>query len=377
MTRVFDYDLHGIVRIRSMRRLPELGYFGTEEPSAPTDVQVRIVRDPDTYRRDDSIRYAEVLGRLGFSIVINRSDDLIDVFASPLIGASPHVLYTNVVEPLLRWLLVRKGHALMHGACLAYGGKAIFITARTDTGKTTTVLHAVRRDPEHCTFLSDDMTILDPEGRVLCFPKPLTISQHTLEAVGGAPLTPWERLALQVQSRLHSRQGRRTGLRLSSLGLPAATLNAIVQKLIPPPKYMVDRIIPAVRYGTAARLAGVVVIERGPALQACLEGTEAIDILSANADDAYGFPPYPAIAEHMRTWNGVDLLGCERSVVSAALHGVPAVRLRSPSYDWHERLPHLIEGSRDQPAPGQASQPVRSGAPNVPRLLATESYGGS
>jgi len=28
---------------------------------------------------------------------------------------SPHVLYTNVIEPLLRWTFVKRGYALVHG----------------------------------------------------------------------------------------------------------------------------------------------------------------------------------------------------------------------------------------------------------------------
>src|SRR5438034_4952634 len=45
-----------------------------------------------------------------------------------------------------------------------------------------------------------------------------------------------ERIALQFQSRLHSKSGRKVGLNLSQSKLPAATMNAIVQMIVPPPK---------------------------------------------------------------------------------------------------------------------------------------------
>ena len=61
----------------------------------------------------------------------------------------------------------------------------MMVTAQTDTGKTTTTLKLLDRHPY--AFLSDDLTIVCPDGRVLAYPKPLTISRHTLHAVN-APL---------------------------------------------------------------------------------------------------------------------------------------------------------------------------------------------
>lgn len=234
--RHYFYNVHNLLRIRSEQQLPELGYFSTTAQDAAPDLDIRIANDPRTAHRAESISYDEVPGRYGFSIVINRAEDVTEVVAAPLLRRSPHVLYTNVVEPLVRWALVRKGYALMHGACLEFGGRALFITARTDTGKTTTILQTLRRDPNACRFLSDDMTIFRRDGTVFSYPKPLTISQHTLHAVGGAPLDIGEKLFLRVQSRLHSRSGRGAGMWLSQHQMPAATLSSLVQWLIPPPK---------------------------------------------------------------------------------------------------------------------------------------------
>lgn len=359
----FYYDVHGIVRIRSARRLPELGYFLTQAiaPEA-IDIDIRIVPKPTAHARVDAVRYREVLGRFGFSIVINRGERT-NVFASPLIGASPHVLYTNVVEPLLRWTLVRKGYALMHGACLAFGERAIFITARTDTGKTTTILRTLRYAPGQCTFLSDDMTIFCANGQVLSFPKPLTISQHTVQAIGGAPLSIRERLFLKVQSRLHSKGGRQAGMWLNDIAMPAATLSAIVQKLIPPPKFMVDRLVPGTRYTRRAQLSRILVIERGKDEEGALTPDETLNLLAANSEDAYGFPPYPKIARELTHWQSEDLQAKERSLVATAVGGVPATYLRSSRYAWHEHLPQLAnslanvraETATDLPLPEPSS----------------------
>ena len=61
------------------------------------------------------------------------------------------------------------------------GEDAFLVTARTDTGKTTTSLRMLDQHPY--SFLSDDLTLVTPGGRVLTYPKPLTISRHTLTAV--------------------------------------------------------------------------------------------------------------------------------------------------------------------------------------------------
>ena len=347
-SKSFTYNIHDLIRVRSVRRLPELSYFLTEEPLAEVDIEVRIASDPAAQASPDAITYQEVTGRYGFSIVINRSETHTEVVASTLIGMSPHVLYTNVVEPLLRWTFVRKGYALMHGACIAFGDKALFITAQTDTGKTTTILYTLRHNLDSCEFLSDDMTIFSRSGEVLSYPKPLTISQHTVQAMGGAPLTDRERLFLKAQSRLHSKGGRSIGMWLSDNKTPAATMSAVVQRLIPPPKFMVDRLVPGARYRDQAQLEHLVLIERGADSESPLSREDSVAILIANADDAYGFPPYPMLAHRLSEWNGEDLHGVERAIVSDAIRNVPAIRLRSSTYDWYKRLPQLVERTDSQ-----------------------------
>ncbi|MEJ2359526.1 MAG: hypothetical protein P8Y13_15800 [Deinococcales bacterium] len=182
------------------------------------------------------------------------------------------------------------------------------------------------------------MTIFCPDGRVLAYPKPLTISRHTVQAIGGAPLTAVERIKLVPQSRLHSKEGRGVGMELYRRGFPAATLSAVVQRLVPPPKYMVDRLVPGARYAESAWLERVVVIERGPDGRDELPADALADLLVANAEDAYGFPPYPVLERELCRWGGEDLLERERAIVSATLGGKPAVRVRSSSFAWHEYL---------------------------------------
>jgi dolichol-phosphate mannosyltransferase len=332
----FGYDIHGIVSVLSDVRLPELERFRVGALGGEPNVRVRVGKVPSS-ADGQAIRYRE--GRLGFGLSIHLGEH-VEATASRLVGRSPHVLYTNVVEPILRWTFAERGYALVHAACLARGDSAFLVTARTDTGKTTTSLRLLDHEPY--SFLSDDLTLITPDGRALTYPKPLTISRHTLKAVKTPLLTRRERAGLLVQSRLHSRSGRRLALILARTHLPAATINAVVQVLVPPPKYHVDRLVPGVEVAPEAHLAGIVVIQRGGVGGVVLNEQEALEILMSNCEDAYGFPPYAEIESMLRRWNGSDLRDVEREIVASALSGVPATVLRSDSMDWWRRLPGVV-----------------------------------
>ena len=298
--RVFRYRIHDLVTVESDVALRELVPFRVDEPIGQPTIRVRLGR----LNRDQSdlvtmlaplthhIRYDEGLGRLGFAVDFSVGTKHVDIVAAPMLKYSPHVLYTNIVEPTLRWCFVERGYALAHAACISAGGRATLITAKTDTGKTTTILKTL--DGYQAAFLSDDLTLVRADGKVFTYPKPLTISKHTAAAVKAPLLTARERLGLVLQSRVHSRAGRRLGQLIARFGLPAATINAAVQWIVPPPKYGVERLVPGVSLASHAWLESFVVIERGGLGERALDHDEAVSVLVENTDDAYNFPPYPA-----------------------------------------------------------------------------------
>ncbi len=177
------------------------------------------------------------------------------------------------------------------------------------------------RLPELEYFMVPDLS-RRPDLRLFNYPKPLTISAHTLRAVRNARLQFWERLILQFQSRLHSRSGRKVAFWLTRSGMPAATINAIVQILVPPPKYHIDRLIPDVRITEGARLTHIIEIARGQECQSVVELDQMVDSLLQNAEDAYGFPPYPEIRHALSHWQGEDLHSLEHSTFTIS-HRVP------------------------------------------------------
>ena len=357
-----DYDIHGLLTVRSEVALPELERFRTNLDGTTPTVDVRLGAvsmdgNPNGHVTGDgngngprTIRYRDGLPGLGFGVEIAVAGS-VEVTAAPALRFSPHVLYTNVVEPILRWQFVERGYALVHGACLADDGHALLITARTDTGKTTTTLKALENQTAAWSFLSDDLTLVDPTGRVLAYPKPLTISRHTVKTVRQALLSRRERMGLLIQSKIHSRSGRRFAMVIARAHLPAATINLLVQALVPPPKYFVERLVPGVARTAEAKLAGMVVIQRDGDGAEVLDAQEALETLMANSADAFGFPPYSYIEGFLNNGNGRDLRVAERDIVAGALNGVRTTLLRSRTMDWWRGLPPVTNNAAPAPAP--------------------------
>jgi hypothetical protein len=123
-------------------------------------------------------------------------------------------------------------------------------------------------------------------------------------------------------------------------------MNAVVQMLVPPPKYMVHRLITKAKYTNQAQLAGAVIIERGPEFEELLNHEQAVETFVRNAEDAYGFPPYPILAKSLSEWNGQDLHPQEQSIVDEALKTIPTIRLRDPKFNWWQRLPVIAQNTK-------------------------------
>ncbi len=372
----FRYSLAGVVTVGSQVPLHELDYFRAQWVGNDVDVAVRVGDIGPTmprsralltqYAQPASVRYEEHFGRLGANFRVDFGSK-IDVTIGPLLAHSPHVAYTNVVEALLRFVIASRGRMLLHSACIELNGRGVMLSARTDTGKTSTILRLLREQGGH--FLSDDMTIVDDRGGAVCFPKPLTISHHTLRAVQADDLTPGEWRRLRLQSRLHSKEGRSLAFLLSRSNVPIMAINAITQILVPPPKYNVDRLVPCDTIGST-RVGDLIFIERGAPELADLTGDEALTQLVLNTEDAYGFPPFqyfaPAVVIGQEDFT--DLKRREREVLGSALRNVRVRRLASDNFGWADVIPDLVargperfgQGSLPHPAPTHTELSVES-----------------
>ena len=339
--RRHHYDLDGVIRIDSAVALPELAMFRTESVEEP-DLIVNIgrtgglgTRAHATIEGDvDHLLYREHLGALFANFRIENGPP-IKVTASPVLARSPHVLYTNVVEALLRFLMVRRGRVLLHAACLNMNGEGILLSAKTDTGKTSTILRLLHHHGG--SFLSDDMIIVDAEGMASRYPKPLTISAHTLRSVPSNRLRLRQRAVLQLQSRVHSKSGRGIGQWLARSNVPIMSINSLVQILIPPPKYMITDLV-SCEIHQQIKMSRFFLIERGPRLISYPTHEEALEVLLSNTEDAYGFPPYAKLAPKL-VIGGEDydqLRRAEKEILARALRSVAITRVRLDDFSWDQ-----------------------------------------
>ncbi len=351
----YRYDVHGVLRIGSEVELPELAYFCLGEVIGnpgrfSEDLAISVSGFGGFHNRArlyrssglGSIRWEEQVGPLAANFSIEMSRPM-KVVASPTLARSPHVLYTNVVEPLLRFALVEKGYMLLHSASIKLNGAGVMLSARTDTGKTGTVLRLLGLPGSR--FLSDDMSIVDETGTVLSYPKPLTISDHTLRAVDAGRLSRREWAWLRVQSKVHSKEGRAFAMRLAEHNLPIMTINAWAQRILPPPKYDVYRLVKCTT-AKAVSVSEVFIIERGIAHHSLVPLAQAVDEMLANTEDAYGFPPYRYIAPWLSIngQNAQALLRKERGILESAMTGVLIHRLGSPDFSWAKDISDITMG---------------------------------
>jgi hypothetical protein len=343
--RTWQYNVHNLIAVESDCALPELEKFLVESLPRLPKISVRVGRlgklpcgeSIDATNPTPTVGYRE---RSGFAMSLNVCLSEVSVVVSPFVARSPHVMYTNVVEPILRWRLVELGYALVHAACFADGEHAYLVTARTDTGKTTTMLKVL--DGSDLAFVSDDLVIMSPDGVVLSFPKPLTISAHTVHALKDTSLSRFERAKLVPQSRIHSREGRRLAFLLTKYRLPVASINAIIQRVVPPPKYHVERLVPHVRSASAASVAGMFVIERGGTGDHPLDREESLTTLLSNCADAFGFPPYSSLERLLLAVSDDDLRTTERDIIARAITGLNVQLMRSETLDWAVRIPEVV-----------------------------------
>jgi len=368
----FAYDLHGMVGIRSQVPLAELAVFNVDRSVAPDLIVERhalLGGRPRAHvavtRTGETIRYREHLGLAGAAFDIDLGPRP-TIRANWLLTRSQHVLYTNVVEPLLRFLLIDRDAVLLHSAGVVDGRGAVLISAPTDTGKTSTVLKLLRHEP--WSYLADDMIVLSAAGRAHQFAKPMTLSSHTMHAISTGRLPVRDRAMLAVRSRVHSKRGRSIGHALARWNVPIVTINAWLQLIVPPPKYHLESLLDS-EVTKSAQLEAVFLLGQGPSSVRRPSPQEALETLVANTEDAYTFPPFAKLAPLIRLGQRDEkaLRRRERSLLAAAIDRASLICLSDPDHAWYQAIPGLVRDSRAAPVsagPGLVGAPIAAAAPS-------------
>ena len=206
------------MRIVSETPLPELERFEVPALLDVPDIEVTVSdrgfgglrRRVSVTEADGHITCIEHLGRFGFAAKIDvetlssiqvskllrrRRTSRTPTWSSPWSGGSWCAKATSSPTPPACRSTVT--------ACL--------ITARTDTGKTTTCLMSIKQQGSGLRVRR--LAIIDPEGTGPVLPEAVDdLPPHMLHAVKGAADVGGGRAALQVQGRLHSKFGRSVGM---------------------------------------------------------------------------------------------------------------------------------------------------------------------
>jgi hypothetical protein len=127
---------------------------------------------------------------------------------------------------------------------------------------------------------------------------------------------------------------------MAQFNVPMMAMNAGVQMMIPPPKYMITDLVDC-EIGRRIAIKHVFLIERGsPTLVAGVTRADALPELLANTEDAYGFPPYAQLAPQIvLEGEGYDDLRLkERAILSSALQAAEVTRLRVDDFSWPEMI---------------------------------------
>lgn len=338
------YDVHGLLTVVSQVPLSDLQHFEIAHEPARIDLRVRVDRHGTPNLPPDALKYDEQLGRFGFSVAV-MPGDYSEVVVSPLLESSPGFLYTNVVEPVLHWLLVTRGLAFLPVAAVAAptgeesGATEILPEAQLLSGTPDMAHGLVQMAGEHpLGFMGDDRVILAGDGLVWAFPKPVTINQAMLDQASAATRAV---APLTVQRLVYSRRIRRLGIWLGAQRLPAATFNSYVQRLIPQPKYDLQELVPNVRVVEQARAAGLILFEpNGPGPTPTDTG-RIDDLVSRGwptSGSADGFQPLATLSAALANWGGEDWIAVEQAIARQGLRAFQVQVRQGQTQNWWEQL---------------------------------------
>jgi hypothetical protein len=133
---------------------------------------------------------------------------------------------------------------------------------------------------------------------------------------------------------------------LARMNVPIMGFNSLTQRIVPPPKYAVDRLVDCVIKPTTL-VQELFIIERGQEALSDVSFTDTLEALVVNTDDAYGFPPFRQMAPSIVIGeDDYDVLRRkESSILAEALRHIRARRLACDDFSWPDRIPKLLEPS--------------------------------
>lgn len=267
------YNIHDQIVIQSPVPLPDLAYFQSAIGEKMADIVIRVDRHGTPRKFADGVSFDDGIGRFGFAFTITPASQ-IEVVISPLIAHAPHVLYINIIEPLLRYVALRKGSIFVQAGAFFSEQGATLVSKAGRNATANATFETLERDPQ-LRYLAHDFVLISADGTVYAYPHALTTTK-LLESSWQRRLGAWMRK-------------RRS--------LPAATINAYVQRLFPPLQMPVEQVVKITQSAPLIEFAEI----KG-------ETEKIVDILLRNSADPLGFPLFTMLAEFEKNVNNLDLI---------------------------------------------------------------------
>jgi hypothetical protein len=239
--------------------------------------------------------------------------------------ASRFILSKWIVEPAVRVVVEQKGAAMLHGAALSDGGRAVLVAGAGGAGKTTWALAWIAAGHP---YLSDDFTVVQ-NGRALPYITPLRLGLMNLmtgNALAGLPFIAKAEIA------------GRTLLRRASLGRVKLYYKAMPQAAVP-----------GIRLSGAAEVAGAIWIEgrplRGTGGNKLSSDEMAARMTEVDRAEMHGFG---GPAQTDRGILPADFWAAHQSRLADALRGKPCFSLPSglPPPEAVSSMSSLMEWAR-------------------------------
>jgi hypothetical protein len=123
--------------------------------------------------------------------------------------------------------------------------------------------------------------------------------------------------------------------------------NSLTQRIIPPPKYNVDRLVECtIKRQTV--IENMFIIERGAPGTREVDFDDALETMIENTDDAYGFPPFRQMAPSIVIGEDdyAELRRKERAIMASALQNFRVRNIASDDFTWADRIAEMLATSQ-------------------------------
>ena len=196
-TGCINYDIHGIVKLKSYIKEIHIPKFFIVERDIKPDITIYLMESSEVLRKHSPIgmsshlRYSESAKLVSFifrPIGLDLSYGLRDLcgqtelyLASAYNRMGKFLLYPvsgvfrpcDYVKLILNVKLLQKSHTFLVAGAFSLDGHGILISSLSGMGKTSTTLLALKELKGR--FLSEDTVIINDEGLILSYPEPMRL----------------------------------------------------------------------------------------------------------------------------------------------------------------------------------------------------------